>query len=106
MQDGERARIDVDRHPERLGDAIGGDVVVGRPDAAGGEDVGIALAQRIERLYDRAFLVADEANLPEIDAQRSEIFGDIADVLVLGAAGEDFFRDHQQRGGDDFFRRG
>jgi hypothetical protein len=53
-----------DRHAERLGDAIGGDVVVGRPNAAGREDVGIALAQRIERLHDRRLLVADEADLP------------------------------------------
>jgi hypothetical protein len=37
-----RARIDVDRHAERLGDAIGGDVVMRRPDAAGGEHIGVA----------------------------------------------------------------
>ena len=40
-------------HAERLGDAVGGDVVMGRPDAAGGEDVGVAMAQRIERGDDR-----------------------------------------------------
>src|SRR5262249_22066135 len=31
VHDGVGARIDVDRDAERLGDAVGGDVVVGRP---------------------------------------------------------------------------
>ena len=31
VQDGERARIAVDRHTERLRHAVGGDVTVGRP---------------------------------------------------------------------------
>ena len=63
LHDRERARIDVDRHAERLGDAVGGDVVVRRPDAAGGEHVGVATAQRIERIDDRRLLVADDAHL-------------------------------------------
>ena len=105
LHDRERARIDVDRHAERLGDAVGGDVVVGRPDAAGGEDVGVAVPQRVERIDDRALLVADHADLHEIDADRGQIFRDIADVLVLGAAGQDFVADHQQGGGDDLLGR-
>ena len=106
LHDGERARIDVDRHPERLGDAVGGDVVVGRADAAGGEDVGVAVAQRVERVDDRRFLVADHADLHQVDADRGQIFGDVADVLVLGAPGQDFVADHQQSGGDDVVGRG
>jgi signal transduction histidine kinase len=39
VQDGERARIGVDRHTERLRHAGGGDVTDGRPDPAGGEDI-------------------------------------------------------------------
>jgi hypothetical protein len=42
VQDGERARIGVDRHTERLRHAGGGDVTDGRPDPAGGEDIGAA----------------------------------------------------------------
>ena len=105
-QDRERARIDVDRDPEGLGDAIGGDVVVGRADAAGGEDVGVAVAQRVERIDDRRLLVADHAHLPEVDAERGQVLGDIADVLVLGAPGQDLVADHQQGGGDGLGRRG
>ena len=99
-----RARIDVDRHAERLGDAVGGDVVVGRADAAGGEDVGVAVAQRVERRDDLVFLVGHDAHLPQVDAERGQIFGDVADVLVLGAPGQDLVADHQERGGDDLFR--
>src|SRR5207244_13117446 len=49
---------------------------------------------------DRRLLVADHANLLEIDPERRQVFRDIADVLILGAAGKDFIPDHQQRGGD------
>src|SRR5215813_8502475 len=35
VQDGERVRVGVDRHTERLRNAVGGDVTVGRPDPAG-----------------------------------------------------------------------
>ena len=47
MQDGERARIGVDRHTERLRHAVGGDVTVSRPDPASGEDIGVAMPERI-----------------------------------------------------------
>src|SRR3546814_4174071 len=39
FQDGTRLRGHDERPAESLGDAIGGDVVVGRPDATGGEDI-------------------------------------------------------------------
>ena len=45
LQDRDRLRVDVERDAEGLGDAIGGDVVVRRADAAGGEDVSVARAQ-------------------------------------------------------------
>jgi hypothetical protein len=56
-QDGERARIGVDRQTERLRRAVGGDVTVGRSDPAGGEDIGVAMAERIEGADDRCLLV-------------------------------------------------
>jgi hypothetical protein len=63
------------------------------------------MAERIERIDDRCFLVADHADLHKVDANRGQIFGDIADVLVLGASGQDFVADHQQSGGDDLVGR-
>jgi len=47
VQDGERARIGVNRHTERLPHAVGGDVTVGRPDPASGEDIGAAMPERV-----------------------------------------------------------
>ena len=83
-EDFDCARVVVDGHAERLGDAFGGDVVVGRTDAAGGEHISVTIAQRVQRSDDLRFVVADDADLGEIDAERGQIFGDIADVLVLG----------------------
>src|SRR5262245_14143923 len=74
--------------------AGGGDVTVGRPDPAGGEDIGAAMPQRVERVDDRSLLVADHPYFLEINAERREIFCNVADVLVLGAAGQDLATDH------------
>ena len=90
------------RHAEGLGDAVGGDVVMGRADAAGGEHIGVARAQGVERGDDLRLLVGNDAHLLEVDADIGEVLGDVADVLVLGPAGEDLVADHQKRGGDDF----
>jgi hypothetical protein len=97
------ARIDVDRHTERLGDASGGDVIMGRPDPAGGEDIGAAMPERIQCVDDRSLLVADHPDLLEVDADGGQILRDIADVLVLGAAGQDLATDYQERGRDNLF---
>src|SRR5262245_16287583 len=96
----------VDRHTERLRHAVGSDVTVGRPDSAGGEDIGVAMPERIECIDDRFLLIADHPHFLEIDADRSQTFRDIADVLVLGAAGQDLAADHQERGRDNLFGSG
>jgi hypothetical protein len=79
---------------------------VGRPDPAGGEDIGAAMSERIECVDDRSLLVADHPHFLEIDANRRQIFRDIADILVLGAARQDLVADHQQCGRDGFFGSG
>jgi hypothetical protein len=106
VQDGERARIAVDRHTECLGHAIGGDVTVGRSDPASGEDIAVAMPERIECVDDRCLLVANHPYFLETDAERRQIFRDIADVLVLGAAGQDLAADHQERGRHNLFGSG
>ena len=83
----DRAGMIADRHAERLGDRVRGDVVVGRTDAAGSEHVGVAGAQRIERGDDLRLLVRHDADFLEIDADAGEKLGGVADVLVLGPAG-------------------
>ena len=96
----EGARVFADRDAEGLGDGVGGDVVMGRPDAAGREDVVVARAQRVQRRDDLLLDIRNDARLADFDADLREIFGDIADVAVLGAAGEDFVADHENGGGD------
>src|SRR5262249_61845919 len=86
---------------EGVGDAGGGEVVVGGPDAAGGEPGGVAVVQRVERLDDHRLVVGDDALLLQVDADIGEILGDVADVLVLGAPGQDLVADDEQGGGDD-----
>jgi hypothetical protein len=101
FQDRHRLRMHVERHAEGFRHAVGGDVVMRRPDATGGEDVVVGRAQRIERGNNRGRVVGDDAHFLEIDAERGKIVGGKADILVLGPAGEDFIADDQQRGGDD-----
>jgi len=64
------------------------------------------MSERIERIDDRCFLVANHPYFLEIDAERRQIFRDIADVLVLGAAGQDPVTDHRERGRDNLFGSG
>jgi hypothetical protein len=104
VQDDERARIDVDGHSERLGHAVSGNVVMGRPDTAGGEDIDVARPKRLKRIDDRPLLVTDHPHFLEIDPERGQIFRDIADVPILGAAGQDLVADHQECG--DLFGSG
>ena len=86
-------------HPERPRDRVGGDVVMGRPDAAGREHVVVTRPQRVDGGDDLVLDVGDDARLPHVDADLGQIFGDIAEVAVLGAAGEDFIADHEHGGG-------
>ena len=74
---------------------------MGRADAAGGEDIVVARAQRVERGDDLVLDVGHDARLAQIDADVGEIFGDIADVAVLGAAGQDLVADDENGGGDN-----
>src|SRR5206468_977900 len=91
----------VDPDAERLGDAVGGDVVMGRPDAAGGKDVGIAIPQCIKGIDDVGLIVGDDADLLEVNSDIGQVFGDEADVLVLGPAGQDLVANDQNTCRDD-----
>ena len=77
---------------------------MGGTDAAGGENIGVASPQRIDRPHDRTLLVADDSHLLEVDAERGQVFGDIADVPVLGPARQDLVADDQQRRRDETIR--
>src|SRR5262249_47548336 len=92
---GRTARTPCVRHTDPFPHAFGGDVTVGRSDPASGEDICVAMPERIECVEDRFLLIADHPHFLEIDAEPRQIFRDTADVLVLGAAGQDLATDHQ-----------
>ena len=92
-----RARIFRDFDTERLGHRIGCDVVMRRADAAGREKIIVALAKRIDRRDNLGRDVGDDPRFPQIDAKLGEITGEIGDVLVLRAAGQDLVADDESR---------
>jgi hypothetical protein len=89
----------TDADAESLGHRVGGDVVMGGADAAGGEDEIMAAAQRVQPLDDLVFVVGNDPDFLEIDAQSHQEAGNGVGIGILGAAGEDFVADHQHRGG-------
>ena len=86
-----------DRHTECRGDGVNGDVVVGRADAAGGEQIIVARAERVDRLDDPLGDVGDDAHLGQPDALDVEPGRELRDVPVLRPPGQDFVADHRQR---------
>src|SRR3546814_17787811 len=68
FQDGTRLRGHDERPAESLGDAIGGDVVVGRPDATGGEDIVEVQPHFVQRVDDGRLAVGDDQRLGQSDA--------------------------------------
>jgi len=89
----------ADPHAERLGHRIGGDVVMGGSDAAGGENEIIARPERVQGRHDLAFVIPHHPHFLKVDAEAGELAGDIIAVGVLGAARQDFVADHQHRRG-------
>ena len=89
----------ADLHAERRGDAVGGDVVMGRPDAARGEHMVMAVRKRPHRGADRAGVVADHAHLFQVDAVAGQFTRQMVHVGIAGPARKDLVPDHQHRSG-------
>jgi hypothetical protein len=77
---------------------------VGRADAAGGEDIIVARPQSVDGGDDLGLVVGDDARFLQADAGQIQLFGQIGQIGVLGAAGQDFVADDEQ-GGRDRLRR-
>lgn len=86
---------------ESHGYCISGDVVMGRADAAGGEDIIIAGAQRIQRFDDCMLLVGDDAHFLQVYSGHGEHIREVPDILVLGASRQQFVADGEHGGGHD-----
>ena len=85
---------------ERLGDGFRRYVVVGRADAAGREDVGIACPERVHGRHDLVLDVRDDAHLAQLHPDLVEALPEEGEVRVLHPAGEDFVADDAERGGN------
>ena len=81
-------------------DGIGGDIVMGRTDAARGENIAVARAERVNRGHDLRFDIAHEARLGEVDAEGRQELRDGRDIHVLGASRQDLVANDQNGGGD------
>ena len=92
-------------HAKGLRNCVGGDVVMGRTDAAGGEDIIILAAQCVERRYDCILVVGHDTHFLQVDASQQQYIGEMADILVLRPAGEQFVADGQHGGCDNGFVR-
>ena len=63
--------------------------------------IGVACAQRVQRGDDLGLVVGHHAHLVQVDADVGQVLGDVADVLVLGAPGQDLVADDEKGGGDE-----
>ena len=66
----------------------------------------VAMTKRVHRRHDLGLDVRNDAHFAQIDAEVGEVLGDVADVLVLRPAGQDFVADDQDGSGDDGGRVG
>jgi hypothetical protein len=99
LQDGAGVVANVQMRAHRLRHGIGGDVVMGRADPAGGEEVIVARRQRAHRRDDPVMHVGHDAHLLQPDAMIGQRLGEVVHVRVAGAARQDLVPDHQHGGG-------
>ena len=88
------------RHAKGVGDALRGDVVMGRADAAGREHIIEAAPHLVDGGDDHLGIVRDDPRLAQPDAGLVQPLGEKGEVGVLGAAGQDLVADDQDAGGD------
>ena len=90
----------IELHSEGCGDGVGGDVVVGRPDATGGDHIVVTAAQVVQRGDDLVHGVGHHPGLGHVHAQHAQELRDVAQVGVLRPPREDLVADDQHCGGD------
>ena len=93
--------MDHHRYAQGLGYCIDGDIIVRGPDPAGGEQVIVADAQRVDRFDNRGGIVGHHAHFSQADALHPQPRGNLRDILVLRAARQDLVADNEQGGFPD-----
>ena len=97
-----RQRVHFQLHAKRRRNAIGGDVVMRRANAARGEDIGVFLAQRIHRADNFRPFVGHNTHFFHINADIAQRIADKSEVFVLRAPRQHFIADNQHGGGNLF----
>jgi hypothetical protein len=97
---GDGLGVDHDTHAEGLGDCVGGDVVMGGPDAARSEDISEPRAELVHRGDDLGLQIGHDPHLAQGDANSRQIAGDVENIFVLGAPRQDLLADDHERGSD------
>ena len=93
--------MNLDAHAQGRGNCIDRDVVVGRSDAAGGEEIIVPRAQMVHCIGNRLHVVGDYPHFLEPDALHAQPGGDLGDILVMGATGKNLVADDDQGCGID-----
>ena len=93
-------------HTQCLGHGIDGNIVMGGTDAARGEQVIVAFAQRVHRFDDPFHHIRHDAHFGEPDALDLKPACDLSDILVVRSARQDFVTDDDKSCGKDAFGHG
>jgi len=96
-----RLLIQEEIDAEGLGDCGSGNIVMGRADSAGGEDVVEALPHFIDGRDNRLCHIGDDPTLAQAHALFVQGLGKKGDIRVLSPAGEYLVADHDHGGGED-----
>ena len=93
-------RMFDDGHVERFGNAVHRNVIVGRANSAGGKDVVVTTACRIDRADDVIDDVGDDASFPHLYTPAAQRQSDVVEVAIRRAPRQDFVADDQNACGD------
>ena len=80
----------VDSDSERRRDAVGGDVVMGRADSSGGENIRKPVAQGVDRCHDLILGIAHHPHLLQTDAKICQTLRKEDDIGVPGYVRKEF----------------
>ena len=97
-QQGARIVANVDGIIKSGGDAICSDVVMGGANATAGKNSAVGGGQGFDGGNDRGGIIADHADLFEVDTRFCQLPGQMMHIGVSGPAREDFVADHEHGG--------
>ena len=76
-------------------DRVDRDVVMGGADAARSEHLVVSTPKRVDRPDDRCGVIGDNPHLAQVDAVLGQDSGQVVQVLVAGASGQNLIADDQ-----------